>query len=169
MSTHGRRPTPPLTQAEARGITLRDVRVEHGDWSGAAVVAARLERVEFHRVRMTGAVLSESSLTDVRFVDCRVDLAAWRFCVLRNVRLESCRLEEADLYGTTATSVLFAGCDLTRAALADATFTRVEMRGCRLTGIGNPERLRGVRMSIIDVVEAADVIAAAAGIEIVGD
>jgi hypothetical protein len=52
-------------------------------------------------------------------------------------------------------------------SLAGATFVRSELRGCRLESLGNPERLRGVRMPMADVVQAADVIAAAAGIEIV--
>ena len=63
--------------------------------------------------------------------------------------------------------MLFTGCDLTQAALAGAVFTRCEMRNCTLAAIGNPDRLRGVRMSIADAVQAADVLAAAAGIEIV--
>jgi len=62
--------------------------------------------------------------------------------------------------------VLFTDCDLAGASLAGATFTRCELRRCRLEGIGNPERLRGVRMPMADVVQAADVLAAAAGIEI---
>ena len=63
--------------------------------------------------------------------------------------------------------MLFSGCDLTGASFAEATFARTELRSCRLEALGNPERLRGVRMPMADVVQAADVLAAAVGIEIV--
>jgi len=118
-------------------------------------------------VRLTGVTLASASLTDVAFVDCRIDLASFRFAELRNVHFDGCRLDEADFYEAKLASVLFTGCDLTRVTLAGATFTRSELRGCRLDAIGNPEQLRGVRMPLADVVQAADVLAAAAGIEIV--
>jgi hypothetical protein len=35
--------------------------------------------------------------------------------------------------------------------------------------MGNPERLRGARMTMADVVQSADVLAAAAGIQIVDE
>ena len=111
--------------------------------------------------------LSEASLGDVSFVDCRIDLASFRFGELLNIRFEGCRLEEADFYEAKLTSVLFSGCDLSRVSLAGVTFVRSELRGCRLEAVGNPERLHGVRMPMADVVQAADVIAAAAGIQIV--
>ena len=62
---------------------------------------------------------------------------------------------------------MFSDCDLSGVALAEATFVESEIRGCRLAGVGNPERLRGVRMPWADVVQAADVLALAVGIEIV--
>jgi hypothetical protein len=51
--------------------------------------------------------------------------------------------------------------------LARATFIESEIRSCKLAEVGNPERLRGVRMPWPDVVQAADVLAQAVGIEIV--
>lgn len=156
-------------ETEMRGLTLRDVRVQGGSWTTVNADAARLERVELHGVRLTGAAFPSATFADVAFVDCHLDLATFRSAELRNVRFEACRLEEADFYETKLTSVLFTGCDLTQAVLAGATFVRSELRGCTLAAIGNPERLRGVRMPLADAVHAADVLAAAAGIEIVGD
>jgi uncharacterized protein YjbI with pentapeptide repeats len=118
-------------------------------------------------VRLTGAALGNGSLEDVVFADCRVDLASFRFAKLLRVRFESCRLEEADFYAASLTSVVFSNCDLTGVGLAGATFVESELRGCKLAEVGNPERLRGVRMPWSDVVLAADVLALAVGIEIV--
>ena len=118
-------------------------------------------------MRLTGAALGNAVLEDVLFSDCRVDLARFRFAKLLRVRFESCRLEEADLYSTGLTSVVFSACDLTGVGLAGASFVESEMRGCRLAEVGNPECLRGVRMPWPDVVQAADVLALAVGIEIV--
>jgi uncharacterized protein YjbI with pentapeptide repeats len=155
------------SETELPGATWRDVGVTRGSWAGANASSSRLERVAFEGVRLTGITLSSGSLTDAAFVDCRIDLAGFRFTELRNVHFDSCRLDEADFYEAKLASVLFTGCDLTRAGLAGAAFTRSELRGCRLDAIGNPEQLRGVRMPMADVVQAADVLAAAVGIEIV--
>ena len=111
--------------------------------------------------------MSAVSLEDVTFTSCHLGLANLRFSELTAVRFEACRLEEADFYDAKLTSVLFQDCDLTQVNLAGATFRRSELRGCRLAGVGNPERLRGVRMPLADAVQAADVLAAAVGIEIV--
>ena len=155
-----------ISAAEARGLALRDAAVEQGSWAGLNAEAARMERVELRNVRLTGAAFPTASLTDVAFVGCRIDLVSFRFCELLNVHFDECRLEEADFYEARLTSVLLTGCDLTRASLANATFARSELRGCRLDAIGNPERLRGTRMPMADVLQAADVLAAAVGIEI---
>ena len=56
---------------------------------------------------------------------------------------------------------------MTRAVWAEAVLTRCEIRETDISGAGNPERLRGVRMPWTDVLSAAGVLAAAAGIEIV--
>lgn len=155
------------SSAHMPGATIRDVVVTRGSWAGANARSSRLERVQFEGARLTGLAAQSASLTDVAFVDCRIDLASFRFAELRNVHFDDCRLEEADFYEAKLTSVLFTGCDLTRISLAGATFERSELRDCRLDAVGNPERLRGVRMSLPDVVQAADVLAAAVGIEIV--
>ncbi|HST25702.1 MAG TPA: pentapeptide repeat-containing protein [Gaiellaceae bacterium] len=158
-----------LSDAAMRGLSLRDVAVHEGSWAGLAAESARLERVELHGVRMTGASFPNGSFRDVVFVDCLLDLANFRFCELTDARFERCRLEESDLYEAKLLSVMFAECDLTGVSLAGAVFERAEMRGCRLAAVGNPDRLRGVRMPLADAVAAADVLAAAAGIEIVED
>jgi len=83
------------------------------------------------------------------------------------VRFERCRLDESDLYEAKIESSSLVDTSLVGASLAEATFVDSELRGCDLTSLGNPERLRGVRMAWHDVVDAAGVLAAAVGIKVV--
>jgi uncharacterized protein YjbI with pentapeptide repeats len=76
-------------------------------------------------------------------------------------------MAEADFYEAGIKSTVYSSCSLARASLAGATFIDTELRSCDLTAIGNAERLRGVRMPWVDIVQSADVLAAGLGIEIV--
>ena len=92
---------------------------------------------------------------------------SFRFTKFERVQFERCRLDEADFHGATFDSAVFLNCDLTGALWAEATFVRSDMRGCDLSRAGNPERLRGIRMPWPDVLNAAGVLAQAAGIEVI--
>jgi uncharacterized protein YjbI with pentapeptide repeats len=156
-----------LDSARLARTSLRDVLVEDGSWSNLDAREASLRRVEFRRVRMTGAAFPDAKLEDVRFVDCRLDLTSFRFARLERVAFEGCRLEEADFYEATLVSAAFSHCDLRGASVDGARFERAELRGCELEGLRGGERLRGVRMPWPDVVGSAGTFATALGIEIV--
>jgi len=155
------------TTALSRSV-LEDVLIVGGSWANTRTAEMRLRRVAFEGVRMTGADLSSASLKDVAFSDCRIDLGSFRFAKLAQVSFERCQLDEIDFYGAELQSVMFVDCLMRRAVWADATLTRCEMRGTDISGAGNPERLRGVRMPLADVLASAVELAAAAGVEIVG-
>jgi uncharacterized protein YjbI with pentapeptide repeats len=156
-----------FTGTVVRNGMLRDLMMEEGSWANVRGANVTLRRVRFERVRLTGADLGGASIEDATFVDCRIDLASFRAAKLARVRFERCRMEEADFQAATLSSCVFEDCTLARAILAEATFVRSELRGCDLAGVGNPERLRGVRMPWADVVNAAAELAEATGIEIV--
>ncbi len=156
-----------LDGAGLRRGELRDVEIEGGSWANTSAVESVLRRVRFRNTRLTGAVFASATLDDVVFEDCRLDLASFRFAKLTRVRFERCRLDEADLYEARFESAALSDCSLANASLAAAAFVDAELRGCDLTAIGNPEQLRGVRMPWVDVVEAAGVLAAAVGIQVV--
>jgi uncharacterized protein YjbI with pentapeptide repeats len=156
-----------LDGAELRRGELRDVEIEGGSWANASAVESVLRRVSFRNTRLTGVVFANAVFDDVVFEDCRLDLASFRFAKLARVRFERCRLDEADLYEARFESAAFSACSLANASLAQVTFVDTALRGCDLTAIGNPEQLRGVRMAWADVVEAAGVLAAAVGIQVV--
>jgi len=147
--------------------TLEDVVVVGGSWANATIREARFRRVAFQGVRVTGADFASGSLKDVSFTDCRVDLASFRFTSLQHVLFDRCRLDEIDFYGAALESVTFRRCVMPNGVWAEATLTRCEMREVDISGSVNPERLRGVRMPWPDVLSAAGVLAAAAGVEIV--
>ena len=151
-----------LTSAAARDLTATG-----GSWANTRADGARLRRVQFENVRLTGTSLANSSIEDATFVECRIDLASFRFARLERVRFESCRMEEADFYDVRFTCAVFEDCALTGASWAGATFTRSEMRRCDLSGGMNIDRLRGVRMPWSDVINAAGDFASAVGIEII--
>jgi uncharacterized protein YjbI with pentapeptide repeats len=153
--------------AELRRGELRDVEIDGGSWANASAVESALRRVCFRNTRLTGTVFANAVFDDVVFEDCRLDLASFRFANLTRVRFERCRLDEADLYEARFESAVFSRCSLANASLAEVTFVDTELRGCDLTAVGNPEQLRGVRMTWADVVEAAGVLAAAVGIQVV--
>jgi uncharacterized protein YjbI with pentapeptide repeats len=156
-----------LTGAGLKRLSVRDALVVGGSWANVRTEEVRLRRVAFKGVRMTGANLSSASLEDVSFTECRIDLGAFRFARLNRVRFAQCRLDEIDFSNGALQSVTFLDCVMTRAMWAEATLTRCEMRGCDISGAGNPERLRGVRMTFEDVLACAAELAAAAGVEIV--
>jgi uncharacterized protein YjbI with pentapeptide repeats len=155
-----------LGETQLRRAGIRDVGVAGGSWANVDATEASAKRVAFRDVRLTGVSFANATLADVSFVDCRLDLASFRFAKLSNVRFEGCRLEEADFYEASVASTVFSNCSLARASIAGATFTSTELRGCDLAGLGNPDRLRGVRMPWSDIVQSADVLAAGLGIEI---
>jgi uncharacterized protein YjbI with pentapeptide repeats len=155
-----------LGGAQLRRAGIRDVSVTGGSWANVDAAEASLKRVAFRDVRLTGVSFADATLEDVVFAECRLDLASFRFARLSYVRFEGCRLQEADFYEASVASTVFANCSLAHASIAGVTFTATELRGCELTALGNPERLRGVRMPWADIVQSADVLAAGLGIEI---
>jgi uncharacterized protein YjbI with pentapeptide repeats len=156
-----------LTGASLGQAMLRDVRVTEGSGANVKAPGVTLTRVAFERARLTGIDFSVGVLEDVTFVDCRLDLSSFQGAKLSSVRFQGCRMEEADFNGATLTSCMFEDCVLIRAGWSGAVFRRSEMRGVDLAGAGNPEFLRGVRMPLADVVNAAAELAHAVGIEIV--
>ncbi len=137
------------------------------DWANGRARGLVTRRAELHRVRLTGADLTEAALADTTFAECRLDLASLRMAKLERVVFRDCRMAECDLYGARLTDVLLDRCELRQASLDGAKLTRVELRGCDLSGLQGVEALRGVRMPWNDVLENAPLFANALGIEIV--
>jgi uncharacterized protein YjbI with pentapeptide repeats len=155
---------PALAAARLRSLTLIDVVVREGDFANADLTGARLKRVVFDRVRMTGVTLAEIEAEDVAFRGCRLDLASLRAAKIGRVAFEDCVLAEADLYGATLRHVRFSGSQLRRLELEHAQLFGVDLRTSEL------EDPRGeLRGTIIDSVQLAGLarsLAARLGIKV---
>lgn len=146
---------------------LVDAVVDDADLSNRRSPKLALQRVQLRQCRLTGVELAESALVDISFDACRVDLASIRHARLERVVFRDCRLEELDLYGSRLEDVLFERCVLREAVFSACTVERVELRDCDLAGAQGAEALRGVRMTLTDVIGNATLFASALGIEIV--
>jgi uncharacterized protein YjbI with pentapeptide repeats len=145
---------------------LADALVSGVDWANERSPRLELRRVEIRQSRLTGIDLAEATLTDVVLDDCRLDLAGFRIAKLERVVFRDCVMAECDFYEAAFKDVLFERCVLREATFSSVKLARVELRGCDLAGARGVEALRGARMPWNDVLEAAPVLAAALGIEI---
>jgi uncharacterized protein YjbI with pentapeptide repeats len=171
MSKGPRAPYPPdLDEAQEPSLELGDLVdavVKDADWANQRPPRLALKRVEVRQTRLTGAELSEATLTDVVFDDCRLDLTTFRFAKLERVVFRDCLMTECDLYEASIKDVLFERCNLRESTLSSTKIERVELRGCELDGLQGIEALRTARMTWNDVLSAAPLFAQALGIEIV--
>ena len=151
----------------ALGAGILDAIVEGRDWANERSPRAKIRRAELRNVRLTGAELGESSISDVVFTDCRLDLVGLRNAALERVIFRDCRMDECDLYNARLSDVLFERCTLREATFSGVTLTRVELRGCDLAGLRGAEHLSGARLPFQDALENATLFATALGIELV--
>jgi uncharacterized protein YjbI with pentapeptide repeats len=156
-----------LAGAQLRGVVVRDVAIDRGDWSNVVAYQTRLTRSTLHGVRLTGAQIVDSGLSDVVFEDAKLDLAVFRSSRLRRVEFRGCNLARADFANATIGGATFTDCDLTGAQFSHAKAEGARFSHCQLDGIGGVTSLRGASMSNDDLVLLTRVFAKALGIEIV--
>jgi uncharacterized protein YjbI with pentapeptide repeats len=122
MSQAPRAPYPPdLDEAEEPPLELGDLVdavVTDADWANQRSPRLALKRVELGQIRLTGAELSEATLTDVVFDDCRLDLATFRFAKLERVVFRDCLMTECDFYEAAIKDVFFERCNLRESTLS---------------------------------------------------
>jgi hypothetical protein len=145
---------------------VRDV-VVRGDWANAALRGARARRVVFEGVRLTGALWTEGSLSDVVFRGCLLDLASFGRSQLDRVVFDDCRLRGADLAAATRRDVRWDGCDLEGLDVGEARLVRCSVRG-PLSAVADVRQWRGVALGWEDVVASAEAFAGALGIVVEG-
>jgi uncharacterized protein YjbI with pentapeptide repeats len=137
-----------LADTNARGMQMRDVRVEESDLASLVLRGGLVERVEIVSTRLTGATFIEAQLKSVLFRECKMDFALLRMARLQQCVFERCNLSDADFYGADLSGAVFRDCDLSRADLSDARLDRADLRGCRLDGLkGTPETMSGMIIS----------------------
>ncbi len=145
---------PSLYDLAFTGVDLANVRQTEAGW----------RRVSWSDCRMVGLDVASGVLSDVTFTGCLLDLASFRFTKLTRVKFEGCRLRGADLSGATLTDVQFTDCDLSQAQVHQMQTTRGQLAACQLAGLKSPSGLRGMRVSPLDLLELAGLLATDAGI-----
>lgn len=135
--------------AHARSVTLKQVRVVRGDFSGLSMLNLDLDdvlfeecnlsnadfshlsgrRVVFSDCRITGLKLHQARLQAVVFLRCQGQYPQFEGTGFKRGRFEHCTLAEANFDGSDLTTVSFADCEL-----AGATFTRARLAGADFRG-----------------------------------
>lgn len=175
-----------LSDQEANGVELREVKVSKLDLTGSRLDQLTLAdgefvscdfsnlqgrgvegtRVSIEASRLTGISLPEAALHDVSMRSCRVDLASLAYSELVRVTFEDCVMAEASFLDAKLSSVIFHGCDLTRADFRGARLDRCEFRRTSLDGLEGVENLRGAAIDSPGIVAMAEVWAATLGIRV---
>jgi uncharacterized protein YjbI with pentapeptide repeats len=134
---------------------LVDCMIVDCDLSGSLLEDCRLERVEFHRCRLSGIQAPKTHFTDVAFIDCKADAASFRMTTWERAELRDCNLAESDFYGAKLPGSSIHGCDLARADLSKADLNDSRLQRSNLTDIRGGESLRGVTISSDQLIPAA--------------
>ena len=153
-----------LAGARLRSLALTDVVVREGDFANADLTGARMRRVVFERVRMTGVTFAEMQAEDVLLRGCRLDLASFRAAEIARVAFEDCVLDEADFYGAGLRQVRFAGCRMRRVELEHARLSSVDLRTSDLEDPSG--ELRGAIIDSVQLAGLAPQLAARLGIKV---
>ncbi|MER6347593.1 pentapeptide repeat-containing protein [Streptomyces sp. NPDC001595] len=161
--------------------------------TGCTVTETRLRRARLLDSVLTGIQgvgtdLADSSLRDVRLVDPRLGGVQWHGAVLervvitggkldylnlrkarlRDVVFENCVLVEPDFGGARLERVEFVDCAVKGVDFTAATLKDVDLRGAEPLEIaGGPDRLSGAVISPGQLVDLAEVFAAALGVRVV--
>jgi uncharacterized protein YjbI with pentapeptide repeats len=135
-----------LQSCELHGLEARDVVFENCDLSGSDLSESHFHRVELAGCRLSGAVLSMSTLKDVRVRDCKLDGVNLRMSEGERVWISGSNLCEADLYAATFRSSRMLECDLSGAEFSKADLRGTHLQGSRLDGAKGVAGLRGIQI-----------------------
>ncbi len=145
-------------------VEISESHVRNCDLSGVRL--RTLRSVTVSGSRLSGANLSEGSITDVVFDTCTFQYANLRRAKLERVGFVRCKLEESDFSGAKLSDVTFEESDLLMVDLLDGFFERVDLRGARSLSIASDGRLAGCLISDAQVQELAYGLALRAGASI---
>jgi uncharacterized protein YjbI with pentapeptide repeats len=150
----------------ARGLTLTDTRLERIDLLSIAAPEAGWRDVEVRASRIGSLELYDANLRRVSFVGCKLGFMNLRGADLADVAFTDCVLEDLDLMRTTASRVALTGCRIERLEVSHASLSDVDLRGAELADISGLEGLRGVTVSIDQLLDLAPVLAGRLGIRV---
>lgn len=150
-----------LTDARFADTVLRRLRAPVFRAAGTSWRDVHLEQS-----RIGSADLREAQWRSVRVTGCKLGYLGFRGARITDVLLEDCVIDELDLGGAEATRVAFSGTTVATLDVNAARLQQVDLRGLRLSAIRGIQSLRGVRVSMDQLVELAPLLAAEHGIEV---
>jgi uncharacterized protein YjbI with pentapeptide repeats len=133
-----------------------DATFEDCDLANSVYDRCGLERVRFHRGRMTGFTVGGSVLADVRIDEALADLSVWRFAKLEHMVVRDSRMTQSDWMSATLRNVSFEGCDFAGADFSQCQLDNVTFARCTFEGVRGVDGLRGAivdRAALIDLTE----------------
>ena len=154
------------TSLTARGLTLTDTRLERIDLLSIAAPAAGWRDVEVSASRIGSLELYDANFRRVSFVGCKLGFVNLRGSDLADVAFTDCVIEDLDLMRATASRGALTRCRVDRLEVTGARLTDVDLRGAQLADISGIEGLRGVTISLDQLLDLAPVLAGRLGIRV---
>ncbi|WP_297005295.1 pentapeptide repeat-containing protein [uncultured Corynebacterium sp.] len=168
------------------GLGLIDCRLERLTAHGAVLTGARITDTILTTVNATSLTASRASLQDVILRDsrlgavdlvdagvhgliverCSIDFLNVRGTDLTDVLFHDCRIGDLDLGGVRADRVSFVDCQVDAFDAVDARARNVDLRGLEIHGIRNPDGLRGMTLSPVQVALLSTAFARHLGIRV---
>jgi uncharacterized protein YjbI with pentapeptide repeats len=134
-------------EADMRGITMRAVKAERGNFDGAALDGARIEQTNMRGASFQGAYLNrvtfeESNLSLTDFTGARIEQAVFCQVDLRHANLSGMCLREARWWETRLFARARLGqCDLEGMSLPFADFEGANLSGALMTATVMPRAI----------------------------
>lgn len=168
------------------GTTLTDCRLENLTAHGAVLTGGRFTDTVLRSVNATSLTASRTALQDVFLADSRLGAVDLTDAAVRGLVVERCSIDFLNLRGADLTDVLFRDCrigdlDLGSARADRVAFTdcqvdafdavnsrarNVDLRGLEIRGVRNPEGLRGMTLTPVQVALLSTAFASHLGIRV---
>lgn len=168
------------------GITLTDCRLDNLTAHGAVLTGARFVDTILTTVNATSLTASRIGLQDVLIGDsrlgavdmtdagirglvverCSIDFLNLRGSDLTDVLFRDCRIGDLDLGGARADRVAFEDCQVDAFDAVNSRARNVDLRGLEIRGVRNPEGLRGMTLTPVQVALLSTAFAAHLGIRV---
>jgi uncharacterized protein YjbI with pentapeptide repeats len=148
-------------------LDITDAIILDSDWSNSMIERLAARRVEFRNCRMTGWRTRFVVAEEVAFLRCRLDYAQLDFQRTKGtVLFDECVFREASLRGVLDGCV-FQGCDISGLEFGASSAIGCDLTTSKLVGSRGLTTLRGARISHDQIIPAADIVLAEAGIDVV--
>jgi uncharacterized protein YjbI with pentapeptide repeats len=168
------------------GMTLIDSRLENLTAHGAVLTGARITdciltavnatSLNADRIGLQDVIVRDSRLGAVDLADagihgliierCSIDFLNLRGTDLTDVLFRDCRIGDLDLGGVRADRIAFEDCQVDAFDAVNAKARNVDLRGLEIHGVRNPDGLRGMTLSPVQVALLSTSFAAHLGVRV---